>query len=184
VGHDQKGTIVDLKTGKLSVPQFKHGGSLFNLDWSPDGKRLLTVGFGVKVWDTSTGEMLGAPMVGDRFARWSADGRFIATMTEDNRARVWDAATTEPVTPFLPHSDYIAWVCITPNNRLITSSSTNLLRAWDLKPTTLAPDVLADYAKLLSGRRLNAAGVLLPIPAKELAELAQSLRARAPQLFE
>lgn len=184
VGHDQKGTILDLQTGKLAVPQFKHGGSLFNLDWSPDGKRLLTSGFGVKVWDTATGEMVGAPMAGENFARWSADGRFIVTRTDDNRARVWDAATTEPVTPFLPHSDYIPWVCITSSNRLITASSTNLLRAWDLKPTALPVEVIADYAKLLSGRQLNAGGVLLPIPAKRLAELAQSLRARAPQLFE
>jgi len=59
-----------------------------------------------------------------------------------------------------------------------------LLRAWDLKPTLLSSDILADYAKLLSGRRLNAGGVLLPIPAKELAELNRSLHARAPQLFE
>jgi len=43
---------------------------------------------------------------------------------------------------------------------------------------------MADYAKLLSGRHLDAAGVMHSIPAKELAELAQSLRIRAPQLFE
>ena len=117
-------------------------------------------------------------------ARWSADGRFIVTRCDDNQARVWDASTTEAITPFLAHSGYIRWVCITPGNRLITASDPNLLRAWDLKPTPLAPDIIADYAKFLSGRRLSAGGVLLPIPAKELAELAQSLRLRAPQLFE
>ena len=208
VGHDQKGTIIDLQTGELAVPQFKHGGSLFDLDWSPDGKRLLTVGWGVKVWDATTGEMFGAPLEGDMSARWSADGRFIITRGDENRARVYDASTaepatlstlfpssnpafvrvydgftTEPVTPFLPHSGYIRWLCITPANRLITASDPNLLRAWDLKPTPLAVDVIADYAKLLSGRRLNASGVVLPLNAKELAELNRSLRARAPQLF-
>jgi WD40 repeat protein len=133
--------------------------------------------------------MFGSPVVGDMSARWSADGRFIVTRGdhengENKRTRVWDASTTEPVTPFLPHSGYIRWVCITPGNRLITASEPNLLRAWDLKPTPLPVDVIADYAKLLSGRRLNAGGVLLPIPAKELVALNQSLHARAPQLFE
>jgi hypothetical protein len=75
-------------------------------------------------------------------------------------------------------------LCITPGNRLITASDPNLLRAWDLKPTALPANVIADYAKLLSGRRLNAGGVLLPIPAKDLAELAQSLHVRAPRLFK
>ena len=190
VGDDQQGTISDLQTGELAVPQFKHGGTLLDLDWSPDSRRLITAGLSgeVKLWDAATGEMLLSPMnVGDSAAlsaRWSADGRFIVTRCDDNQARVWDASTTEAITPFLAHSGYILWVCITPGNRLITASDPNLLRAWDLKPTPLAPDIIADYAKFLSGRRLSAGGVLLPIPAKELAELAQSLRLRAPQLFE
>ncbi len=190
VGEDQSGSIIDLKTGELVVPQFKHGGGLLDLDWSPDARRLITAGEAaeVKLWDAATGEMLLSPMTSGkgtaRSARWSADGRFIATRSDDNRARVFDASTTEPVTPFLPHSGYIRWVCITPGNRLITASDPNLLRAWDLKPTPLATEVIADYAKLLSGRRLNASGVLLPLKASELSELNHSLRARAPQLFE
>ena len=190
VGMDQSGTIIDLRTGELAVPRFKHGGDLRDLDWSPDSRRLITAGDSgeVKLWDATTGEMLLSPMfVGDslgRSARWSADGRFIATRSDDKLARVWDASTTEAVTPLLAHSGYIRWACITSGNRLITASDPNLLRAWDLTPTPLAPDVIADYAKLLSGRRLNAGGVLLPIPAQELAELAKSLHARAPQLFE
>ena len=44
-----------------------------------------------------------------------------------------------------------------PNNRLITLSRPNVLRAWDLTETHLSADVIADYAKLVSGRQLNAA---------------------------
>ena len=181
----QGGAIIDLQTGDLAGTPFKHGGDLLDMDWSPDGKRLVTAGLGgVKVWDAATGEMFGAPLSGSMSARWSADGRFIATRGEDRLARVFDASTTEPVTPFLPHSGYIRFTCITPGNRLITGSDPNLLRAWDLKPTPLAADVIADYAKLLSGRKLNAGGVMLPLKPDELAELSRSLHARAPQLFE
>ena len=184
VGENQTGIIIDLQTGDLAVPPFKHGGSLFDLDWSPDGKQVLTAGYGVKVWDASSGEMVGAPMEGLGSAHWSADGRFIATRGDDNRVRVYDASTREPVTPRLPHSGYIRWVCITPSNRLISASDPNVLRAWDLKPTSLAADVIADYAKVLSGRRLNAGGVQLPLKSAELEQLYRSVRARAPQLFE
>jgi WD40 repeat protein len=200
VGTSQKGAIIDLGAGRLAVPQFKHGGDLLDVDWSPDGRRLITAGLSeeIKLWDAASGEMLFGPMVVDewvtrrpgtsggaaRSCRWSADGRFIASRADSGRARVFDASTTEPVTPFLQHSGYIRWVCITPGNRLITASDPNLLRAWDLKPMPLPAEVIADYAKLLSGRKLTAAGVLVPVPAQELAELANSLRARAPTLFE
>jgi hypothetical protein len=73
---------------------------------------------------------------------------------------------------------------MTRRDRLITASDPDLLRAWDLKVDSMPPAVLADYAKLLSGRRLNAVGVMLPLKQDELAELNRSLRARAPQLFE
>jgi hypothetical protein len=44
--------------------------------------------------------------------------------------------------------------------------------------------VLSDYAKFLSGRHLSANGVLMELPAREMAELGRSLRQRAPQFFE
>lgn len=116
-------------------------------------------------------------------ARWSADGRFIVSRNDDKSARVWDASTAEPITPILRHQDNLRWCCITPNNQLITASGTNLIRAWDLKPTLLAQDVIADYAKLLSGRHLNATGALLALKPVEMETLFRSLHARAPQLF-
>jgi WD40 repeat protein len=184
VGFDQMGTIVDLRTGELAVPPFKHGGPLIDVDWSPDGKRLLTAGWGdVRVWDASTGEMFGSPLHGTVSARWSSDGRFILTRGDDNTAVVYDGSTTEPVTPRLRHTGYVRWASVSQGNRLITASDPNLLRAWDLTPTALPADVIADYARLLSGRRLSASGVMLGIPARELAALGQSLWAQHPELF-
>jgi hypothetical protein len=97
---------------------------------------------------------------------------------------VWDAATTEAVTPQLSHPGYIRFACVTADNRLITGSDPNLLRAWELKPTLLSLDAIADYAKLASGRRLSTSGVLLPVDRGKLEALHRSLRARAPELFE
>lgn len=84
----------------------------------------------------------------------------------------------------LKHSGDIQFAFMPNSQRLITASYPDLLRAWDLTESHLAVDVIADYAKLVSGRRLNDAGVMLPLKPTELAELSRSLRARAPQLFK
>ncbi|MCL4788016.1 MAG: hypothetical protein KJ070_14685 [Verrucomicrobia bacterium] len=184
---NQNGAVVDLVTGELTA-QFKHGGDLEQCVWSPDGKRLITVGISpeVKVWDAATGAMTGAPLVGSHRGTWSEDGRLIATRKQGGSARVWDASTSEAVTPFLPHPGGVIDIIFTPDNRLLTgvAGSPPRLYAWNLRPTALGLDVLNDYARFRSGRQLNSQGVMLPVPAAELEALCRSLRARAPQLFE
>ena len=185
----QHGAVFDLREGGAAPVQFKHGGGLQDLDWSPDGARLLTAGLAndVRIWDVATGEQFLSPLPTgkshNRMARWSADGRFVVSRSDDNVARVWNAATAEAVTPLLLHSGNIRWVCITPGNRLITASEPNLLRAWDLHATRLPAAVVADYARLLAGRKLDRAGVLQKLDAAELGELGTALRSAQPELF-
>lgn len=83
-----------------------------------------------------------------RRARWSSDGRFIVTRSDDKKVRVWDAATGEAVTPPLKQAGYVTFAFMTRSNRVIAAILPDLLCAWDLKETPLAPDILADYAKL------------------------------------
>ena len=167
-----------------------HGGEVRFVAWSPDDRRLLTAGLTpeVKVWDAATGEELITPLrLGAKpleTALWSLDGRFIVARSDENTVRVWEAATGEPVTPVLQHSGYVRLAQLVKNNRLITLSLPNLMRAWDLTETRLPAGVVADYARLVSGRRFNAAGVTVPASPSEQADLCRSLRARAPQLFE
>jgi WD40 repeat protein len=178
------------RTCEPLTPPLHHGGEVRFVAWSPDDRRLLTAGLTpeVKVWDAATGEELLTPLhLGAKpieVALWSLDGRFIVARSDDNLVRVWDAATGEPVTPLLKHNSYVRLAHLVANNRLITLSLPNLMRAWDLTETRLPADVIADYAKLVSGRRFNAAGVTVPATPSELADLCRSLRARAPQLFE
>lgn len=83
------------------------------------------------------------------------------------------------------HSYFIGSSAIVNSNRLISVGYTDEpLRAWDLTETKLPTELLGDYAKYLSGRRLTATGTLVTLQPEELAELSRSLRQRAPQLFE
>ena len=56
--------------------------------------------------------------------------------SDENVVRVWDAATGEPVTPMLKHNGYVRLAHMVANNRLITLSLPNLMRAWDLTETS------------------------------------------------
>jgi WD40 repeat protein len=182
--------VWDARTGEPLTQPLEHGGEVRWVDWSPDGRRILTAGLTpeVKVWDASTGEQLLAPLVlGAKpleTAQWSLDGRFIVARSDENTVRVWDAATGEPITPVLHHSSYVRLAQLVANNRLVTLSMPDLMRAWDLIETHLPVDVIADYAKLASGRRFNATGVTVPTKPSELADLCRSLHARAPELFQ
>ncbi len=182
-------TVLDGDNARVVSDSIKHTSNLSWVEWSPDSRRLLTAGYNdeILVWDADLGIQLLGPMRtpgGDvRAARWSPDGRFIVTRNDGRKVRIWEAATGEAVTPLLDHSGDVGFAFMTRDSRLITASEPNLIRAWELSPTTLPPEVLADYAKLASGRRLNAAGVMLSLTPLELGELARSLRQRAPELM-
>ena len=160
------------------------------LNWSADGRRLLPAGTSpdARIWDAVLGEQLLSPLTLSsepiRAARWSSDGRFIVARSDDQLARVWDAATAEPVTPKLRQESYVRFAGLLPNGRLLIATDPNTIQTWALAETRLAPDVMADYARLVSGRRLSASGTMLPVKPEELAELCRSLRTRAPELFQ
>lgn len=189
INRDGIGHIWRLPTGEPLTPPLRHGGELHWVEWSPDGTRVLTSGTvpEAKVWDATTGNEALLPLrLGSKpleTAQWSLDGRFIVARSDENVVRVWDASTGDPVTPLLKHTGYVRLAHLVANNRLLTLTLPDLLRAWDLTETRLPADVVRDYARLLSGRDFNAAGEMVPLQPAEAVVLSRSLRVRAPQLF-
>jgi WD40 repeat protein len=181
--------IIEARTGRKLASNITHSSNLNWAQWDPEGCRLLTAGSDdqVLVWIAETGtQMLGplrTPNGIARVARWSPDGQFIITRSDDRRVRVWDAMTGDAVTPFWQHSSDVIFAIVTQQRRVVTAREPDQLQAWNLKETALPPDVLTDFATLLSGRRFGAGGALLPVPPSELADLNRSLRSRAPELF-
>ena len=80
------------------------GGELVDIDWSPDGTRIVIVGQDDRTFirDSSTGDPLFL-LVGQSRNRtikgvsWSPDGTRIATVSDDGTLWVWDAETGEGV---------------------------------------------------------------------------------------
>jgi WD40 repeat protein len=85
----------------------------------------------------------------------SDDGRFIATACSDRSARVWDAATGDPITPPLPHRKEVDQVGFLPGRRVFTVSRDGVAQVWDLPEERRPLIELTRLATVLAGRRLN-----------------------------
>jgi WD40 repeat protein len=66
-------------------------------------------------------------------AAFSPDGKRIVTASEDKTARVWDAATGQPIgEPLYGHEDFVTSAAFSPDGaRIVTASSDNTARVWD-----------------------------------------------------
>ena len=113
-----------------------HGGSVWCVAWSPDGRRVAT-GSGdetARIWDATTGEVVRA-LEGHlgwvQSVAWSPDGRRVATGSRDNTARIWDTTTGEVVRALVGHGRVVSSVAWSPDGRRVaTGSWDDTARIW------------------------------------------------------
>jgi len=146
--------VRDARMGEGVSPLLRHRKRVDHLQFSPDGRRVLTVTEDVvRVFDAHTGAPITPPLVHGqhmRYAIFSPNGRLVATLSSDNGARVWDAATGEPVTPILSWSGERAH--FTPDGcRLITVAGGRIL-TFEIAPEPHPVQDLVRIANLLSCR--------------------------------
>ena len=126
---------------------------------------------------------------------FSRDGRRLATASEDGTARVWDAATGEPVTPLLPHggarqepssSAYhseVPQVSFSPDGRRLITVGRSAAQNWDLRPDVRPAEDLVRLAVLLSGHRVDNSGGYVPVSKEVLVDAWKTLQAKYPGEF-
>ena len=96
-------------------------------------------------------------------AVFSQDGRLIATAS-DRTARVWDAATREPVGPSMLHDDPVVGIGFDPQARVVATASGSKVHFWDVASGTRDGQPLAldqpvtGVAYSPDGKRLAACG--------------------------
>jgi WD40 repeat protein len=129
----------DAAAGKPIEPFLKHGGDVWAVRFSPDGRTILT-GSGdrtARLWDATTGKPLGEPLV-HPFEVWSAvfspDGKLVLTGGRDRQARVWEVASRRLVGKTMPHPAEIRSVTFSPDGKLIlTGCRDHFSRLWDVQ---------------------------------------------------
>jgi WD40 repeat protein len=144
--------------------------------FSPDSRRVALLGVnGLQVWDSRSGEAVTQPIaLRDRAAfQFTADGSRIIvlgqqTQTERSYAfgyQAFDAATGQPLTPFLRVPDRPYKVapsqCVSRDGeRFLALETATVAAVFDLSFEPRSDDELRTLAEVLSARRVSAAGNL------------------------
>ncbi len=104
--------------------------ALLGVDYSPDGKRLVTAGLGrdIVVYDVQTRQpvLTLKGHTDDVVAvKYSPNGRYIASGGVDKALILWDALTGEVLRKNTDHTDYVRDVAFSPNSKMLASAG------WD-----------------------------------------------------
>jgi WD40 repeat protein len=111
-----------------------HGALVRTVEFSPDGKRLLTAAWDgtARVWDVATGAELLRLDQTDWLngARFSPDGTRIVTSSNNDTARVWNA-TTGALLFDLRHRGHLQTAVFSPDGRRIVTAAGDFATIWD-----------------------------------------------------
>src|SRR5206468_4326911 len=123
---DNTVALWDLNTSEKARILSGHGGPVWNVAFSPDGRHLASAGRGgpVKIWDLTTGQAtlsLRAPIAGDpQGLAFSFDGQRVAAGTH-NAVTVWDATHGHELLS-LGHTGHVLSVAFSPDGRFLASA--------------------------------------------------------------
>jgi len=138
----QEVQIIDAD-GKETIKLPAQPGKINSIVFSGDGANLL-VASGVTglygraaVYDTATGDLIGE-MVGHNdeveSAIFSADGRFIATASYDQKIILWDARTFQPIRTLEGHNGAVLSIAFSPESTVLVSGSADeTVKVWDVQ---------------------------------------------------
>ncbi len=164
-----------------------------------------------QVWDARTGRPVTHPLrhaTGEWIvsALFTADNQLLLTYANDNTLRLWEVATSQPITPPLKADRPLRPLALGPDGRYVaaipwekpykvlenegkkildgdgpvhpTQNSARSLYLWELFPArTFQGEEWRRLAQLLSMRRIDEAGNLESLPPKESAALWAALHA-------
>jgi WD40 repeat protein len=140
--------VWDVATGE-AIFTGEDGDSFGGVAFSPDGKRLVTGGREVQLWDLSTsakGQQAGGKKRltlrghGDRVngVAWSPDGTRIATAGQDHLVLLWDAETGAVLNKLPEHAQRVFSVAFSLDGRWLASAggepgNPGELRVWEVE---------------------------------------------------
>lgn len=141
----------------LPGPTIRHVGKVNAVEFSPDGRFILSGGGGGmgQIRDANTGHLLGWVRHGGEIvsARFSRDGNRVVTASTAGSARVWNATNGASLLPPLKHGGRVNSAEFSVGDRLIvTASDDRTARVWNAADGRLQQELGGGTAEVTLAR--------------------------------
>jgi len=114
-----------------------HSGPVVSAAWSPDGKKVVTVGADKTpiIWDATTGARI-QPLNGHTSSvtsgSFSRDGSLIVTSSDDTTAIIWDSSSGKAIQTLRGHTSVVTSASWNPDGtKVATASLDGTIKVWD-----------------------------------------------------
>jgi WD40 repeat protein/tetratricopeptide (TPR) repeat protein/serine/threonine protein kinase len=139
---------------RLSHPTLRQGGWITGINFSPDGKTVVTADNQIaRLWNAATGEPIGGPMPhwgfigyqgnqqGNQAPVFSKDGKTLLTAS-NRQAQLWNVATGKPAADPLSFGSQVYYIALHPDGKSVATASWSgnryEVRIWDVAARTSA----------------------------------------------
>jgi WD40 repeat protein/tRNA A-37 threonylcarbamoyl transferase component Bud32 len=138
VSEDNTARFWEASTGKPLCESLRHDEAVSMVDFTPDGKTVLTAsGRVARLWETATGRLIGQPCQHEKVIHLvaiSPDGKKVVT-AGDNAAQLCEAASAKPIGGLLQHQDRIEALAFSPDSQTVLTGGGDggdgTARRWD-----------------------------------------------------
>ncbi|MEA5569912.1 WD40 repeat domain-containing protein [Calothrix sp. UHCC 0171] len=127
--------VWELNTGKLVHTLLGHNKPVNVVSISPDGQILASGSNKIKIWNLTKGDRVCTLWHSSAVnaTAITPDGSILVSGTSDNKIKLWNPQTGEPLRTFMGHSGGVKALALHPNGQILISGSTdNTIKAWDL----------------------------------------------------
>ncbi len=157
--NDGLARLWNAKSGQSVGPPLVHQGTVFGVDVSPDGSRIISGSADgtAQLWDAATGARVGRTMRHDHrvlAVAFSPDGETVLTGSHDTTARLWSAETGEALEiPQLAHGAIIRCVDFSPDGEsLLTAGDDGVVRFWSAATGERTGEIAAHSDQIFAAR--------------------------------